>query len=419
SPAKFIQPQSGSDKLHVGALQLFPWHYFQIEILKRLQREAFSDLMKLRDRQDKVERVLSFYKTSKGSPFQEASTHVRGEVDFLGGILMMRDIDSQNLDALDRAGVRTGITSRFIFETSLGQNDSLVAELIASETGKGNLGDISGIPLSLTKLLYTANVSDWCSATAIPVGTQCRDFDITRNSFQQGKGLTYISSFEPPLLSQHNGSAIGVTVRKSNVVASLGQSVSGLRRPLGSDGFGHCFNTFGQVVCLLPRGIRLSLMGLHQVPKVLDHRLSLGALTIPVGFLKQHKSSERMVESAAAAPVSLRINTPEMPSTGSIALKLESELDDSTKVGGWIEMQNSNYKHLRWAVTVSDNPEDDIGWGVSLSGIEGPRGWDQYQFESFADLSLGKRFNLKPGVAYVVDGDAKTLALMLRCNWSL
>lgn len=220
-------------------------------------------------------------------------------------------------------------------------------------------------------------------------------------------------------MTQHSGSAIGVTVRKSNVVASLAQSVSGLGMPLGSDGFGHCFNTFGQVVCQLPRGIKLSLMGLHQVPKVLNHRLSLGAVTIPVSFLKQHKSPERMVESAAAAPVSLRMNTLEMPSTGSIALKLESELDDSTKVGGWIEMQNSNYKHLRWAVIVSDNSEDDIGWGVSLSGIEGPRGWDQYQFESFADLSLGKRFNLKPGVAYVVDGDAKTLALMLRCNWSL
>lgn len=176
----------GSDKLLVGALQLFPWHYFQIEILKRLQREAFSDLMKLRDRQDKVERVLSFYKTAKGSPFQEASTHVRGEVDFLGGILMMRGIDSQHMDALDRAGIRTGITSRFIFETSFGQNDSLVAELIASETGNGSLlSDVSGIPLSLSKLSYAANVSDWCSATAIPVGAQCRDFDTTKNSSHQ------------------------------------------------------------------------------------------------------------------------------------------------------------------------------------------------------------------------------------------
>ncbi|XP_031263288.1 uncharacterized protein LOC116121471 [Pistacia vera] len=223
-----------------------------IEILKRLQREAFSDLMKLRDRQDKVERVLSFYKTSKGSPFQEASTHVRGEVDFLGGILMMRDIDSQNLDALDRAGVRTGITSRFIFETSLGQNDSLVAELIASETGKGNLGDISGIPLSLTKLLYTANVSDWCSATAIPVGSQCRDFDITRNSFQQLENQMF--------------------------VASLAQSVSGLRMPWVLMDLDTASTLLGKLfVCF--QGIRLSLMGLHQVPKVLDHRLSLGALT--------------------------------------------------------------------------------------------------------------------------------------------
>ncbi|XP_044460815.1 uncharacterized protein LOC123192354 isoform X2 [Mangifera indica] len=374
--------------------------------------------MKLRDRQDKVERVLSFYKTAKGSPFQEASTHVRGEVDFLGGILMMRGIDSQHMDALDRAGIRTGITSRFIFETSFGQNDSLVAELIASETGNGSLlSDVSGIPLSLSKLSYAANVSDWCSATAIPVGAQCRDFDTTKNSSHQKKGLTYISSFEPPLLTQHNGSAIGVTVRKSNVVASLAQSVSGRGMPLGSVGFGYYLNTFGQVVCQLPRGIKLSLMGLHQVPKVLDHCLS-AALAVPVGFLEHHNSPERTVEAAGPAS-SLRIHTPIMPRTGSIALKLESELDASTKVGGWIEMLNSNYKHLRWAITISDTSEDDMGWGVNLSGIEGPTGWKQYQFESFADLSLGKRFNLKPGVAYVVDGDAKILALMLRCNWSL
>ncbi|KAL5847874.1 hypothetical protein ACOSQ3_011398 [Xanthoceras sorbifolium] len=389
-----------------------------IEILKRLNREAFSDLMKLRDRQDKVERMLSFYRTSKGSPFQEASTHIRGEVDALGAILMMGDIDEQHSEAVARAGIRTGIDSRFAFETTLRQNDTLVAELVASHHGNGNLGDVSGSPLSLAKLFYAANFTDWFSAIAIPVGAQCRDFGIPTNFIpQQLKGLTSISSFEPPLLSQHNGGAIGLTVRKSNVVASLAQSVSGLGMQLGSDGIGHLFSTFGQVVCQLPRGVKLSLCGLHQVPKSLHHHVGFGSISIPVAFLKQQEASERIVEVTAPP---LGTNTREILSTGSFALTLESEIIEGTKIGGWIEMQNSHSKLVRWAATMYDSYGDEIGWGVSFSGMsEGLKGRDQYQFESFADLSLGKRFRLKPGVAYVVDGNAKILALMLRCNCSL
>ncbi|KAK2660770.1 hypothetical protein Ddye_007303 [Dipteronia dyeriana] len=389
-----------------------------IEILKRLQREAFSDLMKLRDRQDKVERMLSFYRTSKGSPFQESSTHIRGEVDALGAILLTGDIDEQYLEALDRAGIRTGIDARFAFETTLRQNDTLVAELVASEKGNGNLGDISGSPLSLAKLFYAANFTDWFSAIAIPVGAQCRDFGIpTDYTLQQRKGLSSISSLEPPLLNQHNGTAIGLTVKKSNFVASLAQSVSGIGTQMGSDGIAQLFSTFGQVICQLPKGVKLSLFGLHQVPKSLHHHVSFGSIAIPVGFLKQYEASERMVE-AIAPP--LGTNTQETFSTRSIALKLESEIIEGTKIGGWIEMKNSHSKPVRWAVTMYDSFEDEFGWGVSLSGLsEGFKGRDQYQFESFADLSLGKRFRLKPGVAYVVDGNAKILALMLRCNWSL
>lgn len=156
-------------------------HGFQIEILKRLQREAFSDLMKLRDRQDKVERVLSFYKSSKGSPFQEASTHIRGEIDVLGVLLMMIDInDQQNVDAIQRAGIRTGIDSRFTFETAIRQKDTLVTEFVATEKGQG---DVLGGPLSLSKILYAANVSDWFSMVAVPVGARCRDV-VVASSYQ-------------------------------------------------------------------------------------------------------------------------------------------------------------------------------------------------------------------------------------------
>ncbi|KAL9275173.1 hypothetical protein AKJ16_DCAP27038, partial [Drosera capensis] len=96
-----------------------------IEILKRLQREGFSDLMKLRDRQDKVERVLTVYKTSKAGPFEGDRTHVRGEVDSSGALLFSEDLDQQNLESISSAGIRTGTVSRLILGTTVRQKDSL------------------------------------------------------------------------------------------------------------------------------------------------------------------------------------------------------------------------------------------------------------------------------------------------------
>ncbi|KAJ9675077.1 hypothetical protein PVL29_024147 [Vitis rotundifolia] len=371
-----------------------------IEILKRLQREAFSDLMKLRDRQDKVERILSFYKSSTGSPFKEANTHVMGEVDVLGALLMKDNVDQQDYDAFNRAGMRTGIDSRFTFKTTIRQSDTLVAEFAASQKGQGHLGDDFGSPLSLAKVLYVANVSDWFSAVAVPVGAQCRDVGFATDSSHQGKGLTDFSSFGPPILNQHNGSAIGLMVRKSKLVASLAQFASGLGIEPCTDGIRDCFSTFGQVVCQLSEGTKLSLMGLHQVPRPLSQQFRLGALTMPVGILKLHME-ERI-------------------SAGSFAVMLESKLDDSTRIGGWIEMKNSGPRHLQWALSVSDSPENEFGWSLSLGGIiKRPTSWDHFQAEASLKFNLGKRFSLQPGLVYVMDGNAQIPVVMLRSSWSL
>ena len=159
---------------------------FQIDILKRLQRESFSDLMKLRDRQDKVEKIVSLYGTSKvkGGLFQEASTFVRGEFDHSGAFLFMHndgEVDEE-ADDLSRAGIRTGVKSRFSVETAVRENDSLVADFVACQNHKN---DLSECALSLAKVSYTANVSDWFSAIAIPVGAQCRDVAVLTNPSHQ------------------------------------------------------------------------------------------------------------------------------------------------------------------------------------------------------------------------------------------
>ncbi|XP_002510575.2 uncharacterized protein LOC8274702 [Ricinus communis] len=385
-----------------------------IEILKRLQREAFSDIMKLRDRQDKVERILSFSKASKGSPFKEASTRVRGEVDALGAILLLGDVDQKHYDALGRAGIKTGVDSRFTFETTIREKDTLLAEFVANQNSTRYGGDdASGSGLSLAKVLYMANICDWFSLTAIPVGAQCRDFGISTSSSNQRKGLTDLSSTGPPLLNQHSGSTIGLSVRKSNVIASMAQSISGLGVHCGICQY---FSTFGQIVCQLPRGVKLSLLGLHQVPKSSGHNINFGSLTIPLVLMKGHKAPTIMSESAAPL---METDSLQIPSTGFIALKLESELDEDTKIGGWIEMKNSSVKQMQWAVNMFDDSEDESGWGVSVSGmVVGGNNWTHLQAESYLKINLGKKLSLKPGIAYAVEGNARIFGLMLRSNWS-
>ncbi|KAL2472593.1 hypothetical protein Fot_48613 [Forsythia ovata] len=381
-----------------------------IEILKRLQREAFSDIMKLRDRQDKVERMLTFYKSAKGSPFQEVSTHVRGEVDVLAALLMMGSVGEQKFEAIERSGIRTGIQSRFTFETTIREKDTFVAEFV---TSKKELGGTFEGPLSLSKILYAANVSDWFSAVTIPVGARCRDVGVATSSHEDG-ALTDYSAFGPPLLNQHNGSAIGIMVRKSKVVASLAQFFSGLGVLHNSARFTRSLSTFGQVVYQLSPSTKLSLLGLHKESRLLSQRVSLGALAIPVSLFEQNISSETSMEEDSATTGKVRMLD------GSMALMFESERDENTRIGGWIEMKSSNPRYLQWAVTMSDTPEDEFGWGLSLGGlVQGPKNWDHFQVETFLKVNFGKRFKFQPALLYVMDGATQFPALMFRSTWSL
>ncbi|KAJ4963043.1 hypothetical protein NE237_022982 [Protea cynaroides] len=387
-----------------------------IEILKRLQREAFSDLMKLRDRQDKVERMLSFYKSSKGNPFQEVSTRVKGEVDVVGALLLVDNIYRQTCDTVDRAGIRTGTVSRFIFEATIRQKDSLVAEFMAGQRGLGYNGDILGSALSLAKVMYTGNVTDWCSAVLVPVGAQCKDVGIASSLLQQGQSLTDFS-FRPPLLNQCHDAAAALLVKGSKVSACLAEFVSGLGSASDSSGIRHCLSTFGQVVYQISKGTKLTLLGIQKMPKSLNQHIGVGFLTLPVGSLRRHKHPEMPTEASSAH---ITNNVEDNVAVGSIGLMLELDLDESTRIRGWVEMQKSSASYLQWAVTLSDTPEDELGWGLSLGGmIQGPSAWDHFQVEAFLKYNSGKRFNFQPGFVYIMDGTNRVPALMFRSSWSL
>lgn len=141
--------------------------------------------MRLRDRQDKVEKVLSFYNPQRSSPFQEHGTRVKGEVDILGALLLMSVIDSHSFSALCRAGISTGIHSRLTFETTIRESDSLVAEFVANQKGNVDFGVDFGSELTLSKVLYKASVRDWMSAIVVPTGARCRDVAVIANPSHQ------------------------------------------------------------------------------------------------------------------------------------------------------------------------------------------------------------------------------------------
>ncbi|KAK9748546.1 hypothetical protein RND81_02G065700 [Saponaria officinalis] len=367
--------------------------------------------MKLRDRQDKVEKILTLSRISKGSPFEDDGTRVRGAVEAMGTVFLVDNLDQEKVDVIKRSGLKTGIDARITFETKVRQTDILEAEFISCQRNHGDSGDILQSALSLTKISYTANMTDWLSMVAVPMGARCKDVGISTDFSLQEKGVTDYSCFGPPLLHQNHGSAIGLTVKKSNIVASLAQFVVDLP---GS--FGQCFSTFGQVVYQLPWSSKLSLFGLYSVTKS-GQKTHPGVATIPLGIWRRDQRPETSTQTSSPL---LEIDAEETVPPGQIAAMLESELDESTRVRGWVQMSNNNPTHLQWSVSVLDFPEDEIRWGLRLGGaIEDQKSWDRFQVEAFLKFNLGRKLSLKPAFVYLMDGNSQMPALTFQSTWSL
>jgi hypothetical protein len=75
--------------------------------------------MQLRERQERVEKVLSLFKATKIGPFAEESTQVKGIINAAGSL------------ARDTSETDAGISSRFVFQTNVRKKNSLFAELVA------------------------------------------------------------------------------------------------------------------------------------------------------------------------------------------------------------------------------------------------------------------------------------------------
>lgn len=218
------------------------------------------------------------------------------------------------------------------------------------------------------------------------------------------------SFFSPPLFHQSESCALGFIVKGSNLAASLAGlvSFSGEEANFVGD-MGP--SVFGQVSYKPSEEARLTMSGMWQTRRP-SQLLRLGPMVLPRG------SSNRMA-AVKSCPEGCSSDTPsklEFIASSSVALMVESQFDDNSSLGCWVEMWKSSPSLMKWGVSLSDAPCDEMGWGLRLGGqIEGR--FNQLWLEGFLNFSLGKKAVLQPAILYAVSGECRTPAVLLRSCW--
>lgn len=198
--------------------------------------------------------------------------------------------------------------------------------------------------------------------------------------------------------------------------------------------------TFGQVSCKPANDVKLSLSGIWQVHSLSPRFNNLGILAIPLGSLKpgnpntsgtgEHtelsvKFNNQTGASASATShtvVAVHGASPAVQLPQSMALMVDCELYQTLKTEGWFQMERSIHRPVRWGFSLSDIPDNELGWGVKVSGgtAEEMMRKNQLQhleLEGFLNFNLGKGARLQPGLVYAQMESKMTPALFLRSSW--
>ncbi|KAJ4803203.1 GDSL esterase/lipase [Rhynchospora pubera] len=376
-----------------------------VDILKRLQREAFSELMKLRDRQEKLEKMVLCQKFSKESPFRDARTYVNAAFSAIGSLLIFEDDFLESADRMEKFGSKAGVNSRLTFETVIRERDSLVAEFGA--TGLESLG--------LYRLMCRTSINDLLSLVVVPIGAQCSNFVMNSSSRKGDSDVLHASG--SPIFHQYHDFAAGVTLRGLNFGASLAQLVSGPSMANATSDLDNChFTTFSQITYKPLEDLKVSLSSLWQMRRPSSHLLKLRNLTIPLIHLKRSRDSEVLIQGYDTGTSS--------STSHSVALMLDVEYLESTKLESWVEVDEPlNENLIKFGVSFCDMPENELGWGLRVRG-KGKGSLlraERFHMEGFLNFDLGRGGNakLQPGLVYVTEGGSRVAALVLRSSWSM
>eukprot|EP00250_Pteridium_aquilinum_P004546 c1474_g1_i1 orf=172-3072(-) len=440
-----------------------------METLRRLQREVFSELLKLREGLDQMASV----KRSDGARSLPGAgkTNLKGEVKVGTAFVMLEDSSSRHSrGSLEQAGMQTGVDVRLTFETPFREKDMLITECVAGQGSTVGEGRALGGPMSLGKVHYLAHINDAVSISVVPIGAQGMDVTDIVNPMQD-QGLTAFSSRGPTLFDHCKGSAIGATWSGSSFAFSAAQYLSGWGNQtfsLGTD-TGEtgplCLSTLGQVLLQPTECLIFSLSGLNRfwpsppLPSSMGlHWSEMGPLVIPkIQSLQTSKSTMSSEDSFLSHCNSLssrwgmleseyHLDAPEGKGTSllSVAAASEMEISEGMSVGAWAQLemgdvlQDLDKGNFQWALNLAKTSKSGVDWGVSIGGSR-PDLWSistsdqemypgfvggvgdsygpQLHLEAFLKFNCGKGFTLQPGLLYLLNKHTRTPAFVVRSNW--
>ncbi|KAL3700887.1 hypothetical protein R1sor_018909 [Riccia sorocarpa] len=435
---------------------------FETNALKRLQREAFSDLLKVRDRLDRLEQKTGLRGNGKihGDSLTGPRTNLRGEVSSGGAFVIAEDSTcTHSCASLQHAGLKTGLDVRFTFETPVREGDTLTTQVGVGQGYSFGDGNNFGGPLSLQKINYVAQINDSLTLAVAPLGAMASDISDTINHLQ-GQALTTFAGSGPALYQHCKGSAIGASLRSSSVLLSMAQFLSGwggstsdvTPEPL-------CLSTLAQFMfqpcdhlvlslsavnhvwpsppTLTSTGLHWSEMGPLILCKTITKRPSGAFIINPVH--SQHANSGGLPSERWSPGDSSRNRGVAMQS---VALAGEIDLGHRVSLGGWGQFERGDWlsefekKEFQWHLSLAKCTGQNVNWGLSM-GRRKREDWhddglspvvgdvpdepstSQMQTEAFVRIGCGKGFTLRSGLVYIVDRYSQTPAFMLRSSWTM
>lgn len=197
---------------------------------------------------------------------------------------------------------------------------------------------------------------------------------------------------------------VGLSVKASNFAASFGELVSGWNTQMDPASQTNKSSTFLQISSHCFGETKLSLSGVWQMPCSFSKSLRFGR------FASGSNSGKKAVASLSGKKA--------LRSTGgSISMLLD--IDESSKFGGWVEVQKSSSDLLNWAVFFCDVPEREIGFGVTVGGSRKAQS-SSVIFETFLNFGVGKRATVQPGLVLMFNERCRAApALVFRSSWSM
>lgn len=438
----------------------------EVSALRRLVREAFTDLLNVRERVDKLELHTGLRRLGSGpSAASEGGgvrTRLTGEVNAGAAFLPAEGENSQEARSLlEKAGMRSGLGVKFRFETPCREADVLLTECTAG-LGEASSPIMLGGPITLHKVLYTAHLQPGLLLRFAPLGAHGWDMADTLNPLQN-RALTRFASEGSPLHGHAKGSAIGLSLKGSAATLTCAQFLSGWGAP-GNAGTpavsdpesnGLCASTLAQIALQPHDRLLLAFSVLNRMwpaPPVPSngglHWSELGPLVLPKlqwrpkQFLSESKGSESSSITSLNGNESVLWEPPH-PEAGtalqSISVSGALGLGPSTTLAAWAQADQAdwladNERHrMLWALSLAHTPTKGrgaVGWGFSLGSglLDGSlQSYDEncdessnpLQMEAFVRLRCGRGLSLQPGVVLATSGKSSHHALMLRSTLAL